>query len=243
MPPHSLPLCLIGAGLLWVGWFGFNAGSALSASPLAALAFLNTSTATSDRGDDLGGDRVDHARQADGARRGDRGGRRPGRDHARLRQRRRRWARSAVGVGVSVICYAAVTFLKPIFGYDDSLDAFGVHGDRRRLGRAGFGPVRGDLRRSGRRRDHEQRAAGHGPAEGHRLHGDVRPGRCRSAILYVAEAGVRLPARERRRGVRRPRRLGAQRERVLDDDRLEHGRRHTAATARKAATSLATAHH
>ena len=47
MPPHSLPLCLIGAGLLWVGWFGFNAGSALSASPLAALAFLNTSTATS----------------------------------------------------------------------------------------------------------------------------------------------------------------------------------------------------
>ena len=47
MPPHSLPLCLIGAGLLWTGWFGFNAGSALSASPLAGLAFLNTSTATS----------------------------------------------------------------------------------------------------------------------------------------------------------------------------------------------------
>ncbi len=47
MPPHSLPLCLIGAGLLWTGWFGFNAGSALSASPLAALAFLNTGTAAS----------------------------------------------------------------------------------------------------------------------------------------------------------------------------------------------------
>src|SRR5262249_18220973 len=47
MPPHSLPLCLIGAGLLWTGWFGFNAGSALSASPLAALAFVNTSTAAS----------------------------------------------------------------------------------------------------------------------------------------------------------------------------------------------------
>jgi Amt family ammonium transporter len=47
MPPHSLPLCLIGAGLLWTGWFGFNAGSALSASPLAGLAFLNTSTAAS----------------------------------------------------------------------------------------------------------------------------------------------------------------------------------------------------
>jgi len=47
MPPHSLPLCLIGAGMLWMGWFGFNAGSALSASPLATLAFLNTSTAAS----------------------------------------------------------------------------------------------------------------------------------------------------------------------------------------------------
>ena len=47
VPPHSLPLCLIGAGLLSTGWFGFNAGSALSASPLAALAFLNTSTAAS----------------------------------------------------------------------------------------------------------------------------------------------------------------------------------------------------
>src|SRR5258705_5594581 len=49
-PPHSLPLCLIGAGLLWTGWFGFNAGSALSASPLATLAFLNTSTAASPAG-------------------------------------------------------------------------------------------------------------------------------------------------------------------------------------------------
>src|SRR5215475_1044012 len=47
MPPHSLPLCLVGAGLLWTGWFGFNAGSALSASPLATLAFLNTGTAAS----------------------------------------------------------------------------------------------------------------------------------------------------------------------------------------------------
>src|ERR1700752_3511988 len=47
MPPHSLTLCMVGAGLLWTGWVGVNAGSALSASPLAALAFLNTSTAAS----------------------------------------------------------------------------------------------------------------------------------------------------------------------------------------------------
>jgi len=42
MPPHSLGLTLIGAGLLWFGWFGFNAGSALAASPIAALAFVTT---------------------------------------------------------------------------------------------------------------------------------------------------------------------------------------------------------
>src|SRR5215475_9097456 len=47
MPPHNVPFAVIGAGLLWVGWFGFNAGSELAADGLAGLAFLNTSTATS----------------------------------------------------------------------------------------------------------------------------------------------------------------------------------------------------
>ena len=46
MPPHSLPLTVIGASLLWVGWFGFNAGSALAANGTAGLAFLTTNTAT-----------------------------------------------------------------------------------------------------------------------------------------------------------------------------------------------------
>lgn len=45
MPPHSLPLCMIGAGLLWMGWFGFNAGSALAADGIAANAFVTTNTA------------------------------------------------------------------------------------------------------------------------------------------------------------------------------------------------------
>ncbi|HUH88556.1 MAG TPA: ammonium transporter [Pusillimonas sp.] len=47
MPPHNLPLTMIGAALLWVGWFGFNAGSALGANEVAALAFFNTMLATS----------------------------------------------------------------------------------------------------------------------------------------------------------------------------------------------------
>ena len=42
MPPHSLALTMVGAGLLWVGWFGFNAGSALEANGLAAVAMVNT---------------------------------------------------------------------------------------------------------------------------------------------------------------------------------------------------------
>ncbi|HLU18714.1 MAG TPA: ammonium transporter [Pusillimonas sp.] len=46
MPPHNLPLTMIGASLLWVGWFGFNAGSALGANEVAALAFFNTLVAT-----------------------------------------------------------------------------------------------------------------------------------------------------------------------------------------------------
>ncbi len=46
MPPNSLPLTVIGAALLWVGWFGFNAGSELAADGTAGLAFLTTQTAT-----------------------------------------------------------------------------------------------------------------------------------------------------------------------------------------------------
>ena len=127
MPPHSMPLCLIGAGLLWVGWFGFNAGSALSASPLAALAFLNTSTATSTavvvwtaiewmhRGKPTALGAATAAVAGLVAITPACGNVSP-------------MGSIAVGAGVSVICYVAVTFLKPAFGYDDSLDAFGVHG-------------------------------------------------------------------------------------------------------------------
>jgi Amt family ammonium transporter len=126
MPPHSLPLCLIGAGLLWTGWFGFNAGSALSASPLAALAFMNTSTAASTavvawaivewihRGKPtaLGGATAAVAglvaiTPACG----------------NVSPMGAIW----IGIGVTAVSYTACTFLKPALGYDDSLDVFGVH--------------------------------------------------------------------------------------------------------------------
>jgi Amt family ammonium transporter len=126
MVPHSLPLCLIGAGLLWTGWFGFNAGSALSAGSLAALAFANTGTAASaavvgwaiiemiHRGKPtaLGGATAAVAglvaiTPACGAV--------------------TPMGSIAIGLGVAVISYAACTFLKPACGYDDSLDVFGVH--------------------------------------------------------------------------------------------------------------------
>ena len=127
MPPHSLPLCMIGAGLLWAGWFGFNAGSALSASPLAALAFLNTSTATSTA--------IVTWAVIEWVHRG-----KPTALGAATATVAGLVAITpacgnvspmgsiAVGFGVSVVCYCALTFLKPLAGYDDSLDAFGVHG-------------------------------------------------------------------------------------------------------------------
>jgi Amt family ammonium transporter len=127
IPPHSLPLCLIGAGLLWTGWFGFNAGSALSASGLAALAFTNTSTATSTavvvwaaiewlhRGKPTALGAATAAVAGLVAITPACGNVSP-------------LGSMAVGAGVAVVCYVALTFLKPAFGYDDSLDAFGVHG-------------------------------------------------------------------------------------------------------------------
>ena len=127
MAPHSLPLCLAGAGLLWTGWFGFNAGSALSASPLAALAFLNTSTAASmatltwaaiewiHRGKPTALGAATAAVAGLVAITPACGNVDPS-------------GALAIGIGAAIVCYAAVTFLKPLLGYDDSLDAFGVHG-------------------------------------------------------------------------------------------------------------------
>jgi Amt family ammonium transporter len=127
MAPHSLPLCLTGAGLLWAGWFGFNSGSALSASPLATMAFLNTSVAASmatltwaalewiHRGKPTALGVATAAVAGLVAITPACGNVDPA-------------GALAVGGSVAAICYGAVTFLKAKLGYDDSLDAFGVHG-------------------------------------------------------------------------------------------------------------------
>jgi len=127
MPPHNLPFAVIGASLLWVGWFGFNAGSELMADGIAGLAFLTTSTAASTA--------MVTWMLIEWLHRG-----KPTVLGAATALVAGLVAITpacafvtpmgsiAVGVGVSIVCYAACTFLKPMFGYDDSLDVFGVHG-------------------------------------------------------------------------------------------------------------------
>jgi Amt family ammonium transporter len=127
MPPHNLPFAVIGASLLWVGWFGFNAGSELMADGIAGLAFLTTSTAASTA--------MVTWMAIEWLHRG-----KPTVLGAATALVAGLVAITpacafvtpmgsiAVGIGVSVFCYAACTFLKPMLGYDDSLDVFGVHG-------------------------------------------------------------------------------------------------------------------
>ena len=82
MPPHSMVLCMVGTGMLWVGWYGFNAGSALGADAIASNAFTTTTLAAATAGFVWGMAGMDHPRQAERARflLGHR--RRPGGDHA-----------------------------------------------------------------------------------------------------------------------------------------------------------------
>ena len=127
MPPHSLALTMVGAGLLWVGWFGFNAGSALEANGLAAVALVNTLVApaaglltwmaaermVSGKPSMLGGASgavaglvaVTPAAGASGP-----------------------IGAMLLGFGASLVCYGFVGSLKNRLRLDDSLDVFGIHG-------------------------------------------------------------------------------------------------------------------
>ena len=138
MPPHSLPMTLIGASLLWVGWFGFNAGSNLEATGGAALAFINTILATAAAGlswmvaEWMLRGKPSMLGLASGVVAGlvaitpaaglvgTMGG-------------------IVLGAIAGVVCLWGVTGLKKVLGYDDSLDVFGIHGIGGIIGAIGTG--------------------------------------------------------------------------------------------------------
>lgn len=127
LPPHNVSYTVIGAGLLWFGWFGFNAGSAMGANGLAAVAFAVTHMAAAAGG--LAWVFVEWVHRGKptilGAATGAVAGLvaiTPAAGYVTT------LAALAIGIGAGIICYAGVNTLKPRFGYDDTLDVFGVHG-------------------------------------------------------------------------------------------------------------------
>ncbi|MDI6710063.1 MAG: ammonium transporter [Thermoanaerobacterales bacterium] len=127
MPPHNLPLTVLGAALLWFGWFGFNAGSAVAANGLAASAFVVTNTAAAAAA--LGWVVTEWLRQGKptvlGAASGCVAGLvaiTPAAGFVSV------VPAVIIGLAAGVLCYLAVSVLKRALGYDDALDAFGIHG-------------------------------------------------------------------------------------------------------------------
>jgi Amt family ammonium transporter len=127
MPPHSLVLSFIGACLLWVGWFGFNAGSALAANALATSAFVATHMATAAAAMSWSiAEWFKNGRpSALGAISGAVAGLVAITPAAGFVAP---MPALAIGFIAGLVCYFMVTKVKSIFGYDDALDAFGVHG-------------------------------------------------------------------------------------------------------------------
>src|SRR5580692_7463907 len=126
-PPHSVVLSFIGACLLWVGWFGFNAGSAVAANGLATSAFVNTHFATAAAAMAwAGAEWIKNGKpSALGAISGAVAGLVAITPASGFVQP---MSALLIGAIAGVFCFLMVTVVKSLFGYDDSLDAFGVHG-------------------------------------------------------------------------------------------------------------------
>jgi Amt family ammonium transporter len=127
MPPHSVVLSFVGACLLWVGWFGFNAGSALNASGLATSAFVNTHFGAATAA--LGWAAAEWIRNGKASALGAISGAVAG--LVALTPAAgfvSPMSSLIIGAVAGIFCYFMVTKVKNRFGYDDSLDAFGVHG-------------------------------------------------------------------------------------------------------------------
>jgi Amt family ammonium transporter len=127
MPPHSLVLSFIGACLLWVGWFGFNAGSALASNALATSAFVATHFAAAAAA--LSWSLAEWIRNGKASALGAISGAVAGLV-AITPAAGFVGPMPALGIGflAGALCYLMVTRVKALFGYDDALDAFGVHG-------------------------------------------------------------------------------------------------------------------
>jgi Amt family ammonium transporter len=140
MPPHSLVMTMIGAALLWIGWFGFNAGSGLEANAFGALAFINTLVATAAAGfawaliEQIVHKRPSLLGAATGVVAGlvaitpAAGFAHPG-------------TAIILGAVASLVCFFFVTTVKNKLNYDDSLDVFGVHAIGGIVGAIGTGIV------------------------------------------------------------------------------------------------------
>lgn len=140
MAPHSLTMTGIGTGLLWVGWFGFNAGSALEANGSAALAMINTFVATASAGLFwMLAERVSgHKGSALGFCSGIIAGLvavTPAAGNSGP------FGAIVLGGIASIVCFYLVTVVKPKLGYDDALDAFGIHGVGGMIGAVGTAVV------------------------------------------------------------------------------------------------------
>jgi Amt family ammonium transporter len=125
--PHSMVLSFIGAGMLWVGWFGFNAGSALNAGPLATSAFVNTQFAAAAAA--IGWVVAEWLQNGKPTALGAISGAVAG--LATITQASgyvQPMSALVIGLIAGVVCSFMVFNVKKFFGYDDSLDAFGVHG-------------------------------------------------------------------------------------------------------------------
>ena len=127
MPPHNMALTLVGAAMLWVGWFGFNAGSAVASNSAAGMAMAVTQIAAAAAAltwmllETLAGHRPSALGLASGAVSG-LVGITPAAGFVNPQ------GALMIGILTAMACYFAAVTLKRKFGYDDTLDAFGIHG-------------------------------------------------------------------------------------------------------------------
>jgi Amt family ammonium transporter len=127
MPPHSMVLCMVGTGMLWVGWYGFNAGSALGADAIASNAFATTTLAAATAG--FVWALVEWITRGKPSVLGFCSGIvaglvviTPGAGFVSVS------SSVIIGILAGIVPYFAVAYLKKMLGYDDALDTFGVHG-------------------------------------------------------------------------------------------------------------------